>query len=288
MTRLGQFIAGKPIGDAVSLLTVFPLSKRELDRERAGQAMTWAPLVGFGLAIIAAMGIVGMRFGLDPKSPTIAETLGRALDSKVLDNVNPLAAITGIAIIALLTRGLHLDGLADTVDGLAAYTGKEQTLEIMRKPDLGPLGMASVVLVLMAQVSALTHCINLHRGTVSLVVAMVTGRVVMTLACTPATPAARSDGLGALVAGTVSRRNAIVSTGLSAAVCIFAGAADLHSLGRISETVHAGFAFLIGCLAAHLVRAHCVRRLGGITGDVLGCLGEVATTVALIVMAFGG
>ena len=55
-----------------------------------------------------------------------------------------------MAAWALLTRGLHLDGLADTVDALGSYAGKERALEIMKRPDVGPFGVAALVLVLLA------------------------------------------------------------------------------------------------------------------------------------------
>lgn len=282
-----QLLTGKAIGDSVSLLTVFPLSKRELSRERAGHAMLVAPLVGLGIAVIAAMGVALMRFGLDPHSPSLAVTLGWEKAGEPPVTVNPLAAVIGIGIVALVTRGLHLDGLADTVDSLASYKGKEEALAIMRKPDLGPLGMASVVLVLLTQVLALAHCINMHRGTTSLAIAIITGRLAMTLACTPATPAARPEGLGAMVAGTVSKRAALACAAITGLACVAIGFADIHSLGRYAEMIHAAAAVIVGCGLAHLVRRHCVRRLGGITGDVLGALGEIATTVAIVVMAFG-
>jgi adenosylcobinamide-GDP ribazoletransferase len=99
-------------------------------------------------------------------------------------------------------------------------------------------------------------------------------------------PAARPDGLGALVAGTV--RPAI-----AAAVTLAAGAAAGAAVA-ISATATTGrlgwtlpLAVLAGLAAARLLERHAVRRLGGITGDVLGALAEVAATVTLVVAAMG-
>jgi adenosylcobinamide-GDP ribazoletransferase len=275
------------IGDCVSLLSVLPIRKRELSRERAGRAIVWAPLVGAGLAVLAGVFMAFMRFGFDPGKLSFAQKIVNTVHGHVLDSSNPIVGITAIAVMALLTRGLHLDGLADTVDALASYRGPDKALEIMRKPDLGPLGMAAVVLTLMAQVAALNHCVELHRGTESLIIAAMLARLVMVLSCTPATPAARAEGLGALVAGTVSRRAAFTVGGVTGVVCVLVGFFDYHSLGRTPEAIHATIAVVLSCAVAHVLRAHCVRRLGGMTGDVLGFLGEIAFTISLVVMAFG-
>lgn len=287
MSAIAERWSLRSLEDAFGLLSVLPVRRRELDRERAGRAMLLAPLVGIGIAVFAAIAVVLMRFGLEPSHFSVNDFFGRGTYATLPDNVNPLTSVVGLGVVALLTRGLHIDGLADTVDALASYRGKEDALAIMRKPDLGPLGMVAVVFVLLAQVGALTHCINLHRGTASIVIALMTARLAMTLACTPRTPAARPDGLGALVAGTVPSRSALIAAVVTGAVAVGAAAGDIHTLGRFSEIVHAAVAVVLGCVVAHVVRAHCVRRLGGITGDVLGCIGEITTTVVLVTMAFG-
>lgn len=273
---------------ALGFFTIAPVKHRGLDRSNAGAAMLWAPFIGLLVAGGGAFFILVARFMLDPhRKLSLSTTLGKGADAGVITDVGLLPAVFGIAAVALLTRGLHLDGLADTTDGLAAYRDRDTSLSIMRKPDLGPLGMVTVVLFLMADVAALRECINSHRGTTSLIVAVITGRLAMTLACTRATPAARSEGLGAIVAGSVSRGGAAVVALATVALAGLAAIADTHSLGRTSETVHAVVAVVLGCAGAHLFRSHCVRRLGGITGDVLGALSETGTLIALLVMAVG-
>lgn len=242
--------------------------------------MCWAPPVGVVLGLVAATGAYVTRWVVHggPFFP-------RASALFVPGPYSLLPAVVGIAVLALLTRGMHLDGLADTADGLASYQSAQRSLEVMAKPDLGPLGAVTVLFVVVGQVAALAECIRWHHGSVSLVVAVLTGRLAMTLSCTPRTPAARPGGMGALVAGTVSRPVALLLAGLAVLAAAGLGLADFHSRSHPREAVFGAAAVIIGCGVAHLLRAHAVRRLGGITGDVLGALNEVATLVALLVLA---
>ncbi|NEE30554.1 adenosylcobinamide-GDP ribazoletransferase, partial [Streptomyces sp. SID7982] len=66
-----------------------------------------------------------------------------------------LAAVASVAVPAALTRGLHLDGLADTADGLGSGKPAEDALRIMKQSDIGPFGVITLLLVLLAQVAVL-------------------------------------------------------------------------------------------------------------------------------------
>jgi adenosylcobinamide-GDP ribazoletransferase len=114
-----------------------------------------------------------------------------------------LAAALAVALSAGLTRGLHLDGLADLADGLGSYRSPARARAIMKAPDVGALGLAAVVLVLLVQVAALSACLSAGRGGTALLVALLTARVAVAAACRAGVPAAAPTGLGALVAGTV-------------------------------------------------------------------------------------
>jgi adenosylcobinamide-GDP ribazoletransferase len=252
---------------ALTLLTVAPLrAPRDVDRRTAGSAMLWAPVVGLLLGLTAALVLTGGRVFV------AYEVRG-----------GPLPAVAAVGALAVLTRGLHLDGLADTADGLGVHGGRQRSLAVMARSDIGPFGVVTLVLVLLTQVVALRNDVALHRGTMALVLAVVTGRLAVTLACTPATPAARADGLGALVAGSVPRGRAPALAGV-----VVLGAAGWGLLegdrggGRLA--VQAVVAVLAGLLAAAVLRRRAVRRLGGITGDVLGALVEVTTLVVLVVL----
>ncbi len=87
--------------------------------------------------------------------------------------------------LALMTRGLHLDGLADTVDGLASQLPAEEALDDHERRPVGALGAAALIGCLVVEVLALTASVLAHHGTQSLVFAVVSGRVAMLWACTP-------------------------------------------------------------------------------------------------------
>lgn len=215
--------------------------------------------------------VVGLLLGL------AAAGVGKALHTAGLDL---LAAVLVVAVLALATRGLHLDGLVDTVDGLASYKPRAEALAVMRSPEAGPLGVAALVLVLLTQVAALYTAEVEGRGSAGIVVAVVAARCAVTLACTSATPAASASGLGAAVAGTVPRAVAAVLVAL-----LLGGAAALSFLDDDLTWWLGPLAAGVGLLAASGLRRHVVRRLGGITGDVLGALVETTTAVVLVVLA---
>ena len=253
---------------ALTTLTVAPVrGPREISRRTAGTAMVLAPLVGLGLGVAAALVLYAFRllgdFRVEPLLP----------------------CAMAVAALALLTRGLHLDGLVDTVDGLSSYRDPEGTRAVMKAPDAGPLGVAALVLVLLVQVLALESSVVHGRGTASLVLAVVVGRLAVTAACCR-TPAATPEGLGALVARTVKRGT---TTALVVPLCAVAGwyaTQDRDTVGPDSEQVlRTVAAVLLPLLLCRLVRAHAVRRVGGLTGDVLGALCELATTASLVVLA---
>jgi adenosylcobinamide-GDP ribazoletransferase len=259
---------------SVTLLTVIPWRPRRGEtlampsRADAAAAMAWAPVVGLLLGVIAAAVLLMADHPL---------------------GAGPLTA-SGLAVgsLALLTRGLHLDGLADLADGLASGKPGPAALDIMRRSDIGPLGTVTLIMTLLLQVTALSQAESAGhgRGPASLIAAMVTSRLALTWACRRGVPAARPDGLGALVAGSVRPAIPAVVTAATLAAAAAAVAISAAAAGRpLGWTLPLAVAAGLG--AALAVQRHAVRRLGGITGDVLGALAEVAATVTLVVAAMG-
>ncbi|HET6532522.1 MAG TPA: adenosylcobinamide-GDP ribazoletransferase, partial [Actinoplanes sp.] len=155
-----------------------------------------------------------------------------------------------------------------TVDALGSYHRGDAALEVMRKPDIGPFGVTAIVLTLLIQAAAITPW--------AAVAAWTTGRLAAPIACRRGVPAARPDGLGALVAGTVP-----VPVAAGSAVAVAAGAVWAVPGRPWQGPAAVAAAVLVVVL---LVR-HAVRRFGGITGDVLGAAIEVGTTVTLVGLA---
>ncbi len=248
----------------MTLLTVIPPRGpvTEPSRDTAAAAMAWAPAVGLLLGGIAAAVLVLADHPL---------------------GAGPLtAAGLAVASLALLTRGLHLDGLADLADGLGSGQPAATALDIMRRSDIGPFGIVTLVLTLVIQVGALAHAeaAGDGRGPAALVAAAVTGRLALTWACRRGVAAARREGLGALVAGTVRPALAVGIT-----LTVLAAAVSAVRTGFTGLTLP--LAVVAGLAAAFVLQRHAVRRLGGITGDVLGALIETAATVTLVVAAMG-
>lgn len=247
------------------LLTVIPVGAiGDVDRHLARKAILLAPLVGLVLGALAAL-VVAVVHALVPS------TLGALL-----------AAVLAVALLAYLTRALHLDGLADTADALGSAKPADAALEIARRGDVGPFGVVTLVLVLLMQVTALAVATEAGWGAMTVVIAVVTGRAAVVVACTRGIPAASPTGLGALVAGTIPR---VASAAW--VIVIVIGAFGVGTWLGATGAWAMPLAVVVGLALALAVVARCVRRLGGITGDVLGASVEVATTAALVALALG-
>jgi adenosylcobinamide-GDP ribazoletransferase len=185
------------------------------------------------------------------------------------------AATLAVAVLGVGTRGLHLDGLADTVDGLACTGDRARALAVMRNGDVGPAGVAALVLTLLVQVGSLGGLVaqDPAGAALALVVAVVVSRAALAPACVRGIPAARPGGLGATVAGSVP----------AWAVVVVVVGVEVSAFGLLGVAGLAGAALAVG--AAGVLLLWCLRRLGGITGDVLGALVEVALAAALVVLA---
>ncbi|MET9347922.1 adenosylcobinamide-GDP ribazoletransferase [Streptomyces termitum] len=248
---------------AFGTLTVFPARITRWDREAARAGMLCAPLAGLAVGLTAAAaGGVLLPLGSGPL----------------------VAAVVSVAVPALLTRGLHLDGLADTADGLGSAKPAEDALRIMKQSDIGPFGVISLVLSLLAQVAAVYELYGAGwaRGALGVVLAATVARLALTHASRHGVPAARPEGLGAVVAATVPVRAATLAT---AAVLLAAAASGL--LLSPYDAVRAVLAAGAGLAAAALLLRRCVRRFGGVTGDVFGALAETAATTVLLALTLG-
>ncbi|HEY2673789.1 MAG TPA: adenosylcobinamide-GDP ribazoletransferase [Rugosimonospora sp.] len=257
MSDPGPLVSGVRL--ALTTFSVAPLRAGRVDRAAAGVAMSVAPLVGGLLGAVLAGVAVGLR---ELGAPSLV-----------------LGAVT-VALGLALTRGLHVDGLADTVDGLGSYAGRDRALEIMKSPEVGPFGVAAIVVSLLVQAASVAALAG--RPATALLVgvatAAATGRLAVSWACRRGVPAARPNGLGALVAGTV---------GVPALAGGTIAVAVLAAFAVPGRPWQGPLAVALGVGASALVAHHSVRRLGGITGDVLGALVEVATCATYLVLVLG-
>ncbi|MBM3689068.1 MAG: adenosylcobinamide-GDP ribazoletransferase [Actinobacteria bacterium] len=247
---------------AIGTFTILPARMpTRVDRATARGAMLLAPLMGILLGAIAALVLWAVCSVTDAAYG------------------NLLGAVLAVALLAYLTRALHLDGLADTADALGSGRRGDGALEIARRGDVGPFGVVTLVLVLLIQATALAVASDAGWGALTVIVAVVTGRLAAVVACTRGIPAASPEGLGALVAGTVPRTAALAWV---AGVLVLAAAAGAWLTGVAwapALAVIAGLSLALGLVARS------AGRLGGINGDVLGAAIEVATSTVLVVLA---
>lgn len=244
---------------AFGTLTVLPVRVARWDRPAARAGMVCAPVVGL---------VVG----------GLAAAAGAAL---LLCGASALlAGIVGTAVPAVLTRGLHLDGLADVADGLGSGKPADAALRVMKQSDIGPFGVVTLVFVLLAQVAALAelYARGWAAGAAGAVAAGVAARGALALAARRGVPAARPEGLGAAVAETVPRAVAPATAGC----CAVLAAGGAWPTGG-TAALAAAAATVLGLCAAELLLRHCVRRFGGVTGDVFGGVAEAAASCTLVV-----
>jgi adenosylcobinamide-GDP ribazoletransferase len=253
---------------AVSMFSIIPAPRRflagpdndaALDRSQTTATLRWLPALG---------AILGALAGL-----TSVAVLYRDRSAGLL------AAAIGVTALILLTGGLHLDGLADTVDGLASRAPHDKALEIMRRSDIGPFGVVAIVVVLLLDVAAVAVIANAGspwRVLAGLMVAAVTGRLAAIHAGLPGVPAARDSGFGSLVAGSVNAATA----GSLMALGLLVGAA----LAWLNHASIVGWpvAQVVALLLMWFTRRWLTTRLGGVTGDVFGALIEATTMLTLV------
>jgi adenosylcobinamide-GDP ribazoletransferase len=241
---------------AFGTLTRLPTAPpRSVDRRTAGRAMLLAPLTAVPPMLVLVLLHLGVADGPVP-----------AL----------VAAVLVIGLTAWWSRGLHLDGLADTADGLAASYDPARLLEVMRRSDIGPTGVVTVVLVLLLQVAAMSVLLSSRAGSALAVVAVLASRYVLVVGCRSGVPAARPEGLGAAVVGSVGLLGAFLSSLVALAVAM------LLALLTGASWYAGPLVVVAGGLAALAVVAAARRRVGGVTGDVLGASVEIALAAALV------
>lgn len=260
---------------AFGLLTAVPVGRLpHVDRRSAAQAVLLAPVTTAPLLVLLVLAHTAVTAGAPPL----------------------VLAVVVLTAGALLSRAMHLDGLADTADGLSAGYDAASSLRAMKASDTGPSGVAAVVLALLLQATSLAALLPSTWGTALAVAAWLASRHSVAWACRRGVPAAQDTGLGALVADSVGRAAlglaaaavtaCSVALGVVARVAANSVAAQGGSPRGLPVGVVGVVAVLVVALAsAHLLVRRCRHRLGGVTGDVLGAGIEVALTTGLVTAA---
>jgi cobalamin 5'-phosphate synthase/cobalamin synthase len=241
----------RSLRDALGFLTVLPL--------RAGPPTRGA---------VALFPLAGLVIGLGWAT---AAWLGLHIGG-------PLVAAGLVLLVDFgLTGALHLDGLADTADGLASHRPPEGAREVMKDPRVGAVGAAALVTVLLLRFALVSAVVAAGQGWWMIGLAPVIGRFALVWQLRRSAPRERSMANGPAAAATLP----VTIAAASVTIAVAAAAIAVSGFGW-----PVGLALAAGIAAAHLAFLHWRRRLGA-SGDTIGASGIVAETVALAVLALG-
>lgn len=234
---------------ALQFLTCFPLSLRSaLSPADWGRSALAYPVIGLLIGLLLA--------GLQ-------QLVGHA------DPLLQAALLT--ATWALITGGLHLDGLADSADAwVGGHGDRERTLVIMKDPRSGPAAISTLVLTLLLKFAALVVLTKADAWPALLLVPVLGRSAIVALLLS--TPYVRPGGMGSAITAHLPRAAAVLAMLMVAAGGLFAG--------------KAGALALVVAVATWLaLRWMMLRRLGGMTGDTLGAAVELTEVAVLIALA---
>jgi len=239
---------------ALQFLTIIPIkTKKSIEESNIPQSIIFFPLVGLllGLVLVSA------------NTLCIHLSLNRFLTDAIL-----------ITSLIILTGGLHLDGLADTVDALSSNKNRAEMLKIMRDSTIGTMGALSLIVVILLKLSLL-YSINPKFVNISLFLMCVLSRYSLVFPMF-LFPYARQEGKArAFIDGSNLKK--FILTGLIALACSIL---FLDLKGIIPFILVMIFAFLIG--------KHISSKINGITGDTLGAINELTEVLVLFIIFFLG
>lgn len=232
---------------ALQFLTITPIKIRSIDEKNMPGALPYFPLVGLLLGLI----LIG-------------------IDSFLLFLKFEQFYINIILVVSLiiLTGGIHLDGLADTVDGLASRKNKEEMLKVMRDSNIGAIGALSLISILLLKITFLSS-ISISLKPASLILMLTLSRYSLVFSMF-LFPYAREEGKAkAFIEGInfkVLFSATIIALGIAALAWQLKGLAI----------------FGAAAISAYMIGRFINNKIGGITGDTLGAVSEIIETVVLL------
>ncbi len=241
-----------PFITALRFLTVLPVpGKTSITAQSVARSIPYYPAVGIIIGIIMALICVGA----DAVFPPL------------------VTSVLLVLVLSVISGGLHLDGLADTSDGLFSARPRNEALSIMKDSSTGVMGVIALVLVLLLKIAALTSLSDAVRWEAAFLIP-VAGRCSLVYMLY-ALPYARSSssGLGSMFFGRTSTPT-VASAALIFTVC----ALVTTGLPGIALLIIAG-------LSCFLFTLYIKQRLGGGTGDTTGALAEIVETVTALALA---
>lgn len=237
---------------ALQFLTRIPIKFQQIPtHEQTAKSLLAYPLVGLVIGFV----LVISYLALPETSPFLRSALI-------------------LTVWVVITGALHLDGLADSADALVGGFGdKNKTLAIMKDPNCGPVGVVSLLLILLLKFSALTSLSG--QDFILLLLAPTLARASL-LWSFLTIPYVREGGLGQSFSQFLSYKKTVGVLIISALLTLF----FLHWLGLVI--------LLAVLIALHLLKSIQMKHIEGMTGDTLGAQVEIIEVVVLIIGLLGG
>ncbi|MGL4988875.1 MAG: adenosylcobinamide-GDP ribazoletransferase [Cetobacterium sp.] len=235
----------------------FPGGNR-FDSKALGSSMKWFPIVGL------VIGIINLGIGT------------------ILETIIPSPILIGIILVTtdvIITGGLHLDGLADTFDGIFSYRSKQKMLEIMKDSRVGTNGVLVLVLYFIFKIAFLvevSETFGISQGLVMLMVPIFS-RINGVINCA-FEPYARPTGMGKTFVQNTNKNGVLIA--YSTVTLILFAISKHYNLSFQTLFLVLNMLGITGFLFGKLM----TRKIGGVTGDTLGALLELSSVLSLVLL----
>jgi adenosylcobinamide-GDP ribazoletransferase len=245
---------------AIQFLTILPTTLRFIHASDGdmGRSSACFPLVGLiqGFLLALVLAIFGRIFPYD------------------------IVAALQVLVLVLSNGGFHLDGLSDTFDALASWKSKEKMIAIMKESTAGPIGVVSIVLIILLKYLLFKN-VDFLPGS-NAYIALILTPAVARWSMVPAlfhAKSARSDGLGKIFIEQTGVRELFVATGLILGItsAIFLFVSQLIMLLKIIVV------FILLYLLSFSMSRFFANKFGGLTGDNLGAITEMNEVIFLLI-----
>lgn len=237
---------------AIQFLTILPLWTKKFSQAKLAGALIYFPVVGLFLGVVLA----GLNVCLS-----------------ALGIFSLAVNIILVIVLVVLTRGIHLDGLADTADAFLSAKGKKEMLEIMRDPHIGVMGVLSLISIMLLKIGLLSSVGTAVKPGV-LMLMCILGRWSAVLSIY-LFPYARQEGKAKLFIEGMTLKIFIISS-IMVIICAYTA---LNIAGLVVLLIISGCTYIIGRLIC--------KKIDGVTGDTLGAVIELSEVITLLIVCIG-
>lgn len=231
---------------ALQFLTIIRIKNMDVDEKKLANSIIYFPVIGLGLGLVLVVANI-----------ILSKTFPSTITSAIL-----------VSLLAILTGGLHLDGLADTFDAIGSGKNKEQMLKVMRDSNIGSIGAMSLILIIILKITMLSAFMSRNQALISM---LVLGRWSMVLPMFLFKYAHEDEGKAKIFIEGTNLKKVILSSAFTLVIILL-----VLKFKGLNLFIVTGFFSLI--FAWFLS-----KKIGGITGDTLGAINEITEVLTLFV-----